>query len=172
VTPGPPGLDAWRPWSPNEVARRLAGLDVPWHVAGGWALDLWHGRQTRRHGDLEIAVPRERFPAVRERLAGFDLYVAGAGQVRPLPEGGVPPSDRRQVWVCDPGVRAWRMDIFCEPGDDRTWVCRRRPSGGGRRARGASGSAASESWQVWVHIRPELAKIRGRAAALADAVSR
>ncbi|KAB2594264.1 hypothetical protein [Streptomyces arboris] len=27
-------------WSPGEVARRLAGIDAPWYVAAGWALDL------------------------------------------------------------------------------------------------------------------------------------
>jgi hypothetical protein len=35
----PPDLDAWEPWQPAELAARLAGTDVPWCVAGGWALD-------------------------------------------------------------------------------------------------------------------------------------
>jgi len=40
-----------------EVAKLLAGVDVPWCVAAGWALDLFHGEVTREHEDLEIAVP-------------------------------------------------------------------------------------------------------------------
>jgi hypothetical protein len=55
-----PGVDAWRPWSPREIADRLADLTASWCVAGGWALDLWLGRETRMHQDLEIAIPREQ----------------------------------------------------------------------------------------------------------------
>jgi hypothetical protein len=28
-------------WPPSEVAQRLAGIDTPWYVAAGWALDLF-----------------------------------------------------------------------------------------------------------------------------------
>ena len=126
VDEGVPGLDAWDAWHPREAAARLAGLDVPWYVAAGWALDLWHGRQTREHGDLEIAVPRARLRRVRAHLtgAGFDLYMASGG-LRPLPPDQEMPEDRHQVWVCEPAVPAWRLDIFCEPSDADTWVFRR-----------------------------------------------
>jgi ribosome-associated protein len=64
--PDPP----WDPWRPEDVARLLAAVRVPWCVAAGWALDLFRGRQTREHGDLEIAVPAPDFGAVRDALAG------------------------------------------------------------------------------------------------------
>jgi hypothetical protein len=101
-------------------------LDAPWYVAAGWALDLWHGRQTRKHGDLEIAVPRALLDRVRRHLtgAGFDLYAASGRLTRLGPHDELSP-DRHQVWVCEPGVPAWRLDVFCEPTDGRTWVFRR-----------------------------------------------
>ena len=37
------GLDTWKPWRPGEAASRLAGVETPWCVAGGFALDLWRG---------------------------------------------------------------------------------------------------------------------------------
>ena len=40
-------LDDWAPWTPKEVAERLKDVTVPWYVAGGWAIDLFLGRQTR-----------------------------------------------------------------------------------------------------------------------------
>jgi ribosome-associated protein len=43
--PDPP----WDPWRPEDVARLLAAVRVPWCVAAGWALDLFRGRQTREH---------------------------------------------------------------------------------------------------------------------------
>ena len=85
----PPDGDAWQPWHPSEVARILAGTDVPWAVAGGWAIDLHLGRQTRAHEDIEVAIPRDQFPAFRRELTAFDLYQAADGGVRPLGAGRV-----------------------------------------------------------------------------------
>ena len=64
-------------WTPREVARRLAGTSVPWYVAAGWALDLFRGKQTREHPDIEIGVPAERFPEIRERFTGFAFDAVG-----------------------------------------------------------------------------------------------
>lgn len=58
-------------WTPSEVAERLAGVAAPWCVAAGWAVDLFRGRPTRGHGDIEIAVPAARFPEVRDRFPGY-----------------------------------------------------------------------------------------------------
>jgi hypothetical protein len=121
---GPP-LGAWRPWTPAEVARRLAGVHVPWCVVGGWAIDLFLGGQTRRHGDLEIAVARADLPVLRRALDDFVLHAVGDGQVRALATGEPPPHDTHQNWVLDVEADAWRMDVMLEPGDATTWVYRR-----------------------------------------------
>lgn len=124
----PPGVEAWRPWSPRELADHLAGVHATWCVAGGWALDLWHGRETRRHEDLELAVPRSQFGALRAALAAFELFTAGDGALVPLPHDQEPPTGRHQTWVLDPLAREWRTDIFLEPGDATTWIYRRDES--------------------------------------------
>jgi aminoglycoside-2''-adenylyltransferase len=120
-----PDVDAWHAWSPADAAQRLAGVSVPWCVAGGWALDLWRGRQTRPHEDLEIAVLRSQFECVRMQLKDLALCSAGYGQVTWLPADAQPPPERHQVWVLEESARAWRMDILLEPGDAEIWVFRR-----------------------------------------------
>jgi GNAT superfamily N-acetyltransferase len=121
VLPGPaPDQDRWEAWRPEEAATRLAGCPVPWAVAGGWAIDLHLGRQTREHEDLEIAIPRSDFPRYRPYLRGLDLYEVGAGRIQPLAEGGAP--TYHQVWASD---GAWRLDTFLEPGDAGTWISHR-----------------------------------------------
>jgi hypothetical protein len=50
--------DAWSPWHPRELAQRLEGMSKPWCIVGGWALDLWHGHETRAHEDIEFTVLR------------------------------------------------------------------------------------------------------------------
>jgi hypothetical protein len=124
---GPP-LEAWRAWHPDEVARELAGVNASWCVVGGWAIDLFLGRQTRAHQDLEIGVPRSQLPAIRQRLARFALHTVRDGEVRALAPGELPPLENHQNWVLDPGANAWRMDVMLEPGDAETWVYRRDES--------------------------------------------
>ncbi|MER7008983.1 hypothetical protein ABT297_38895 [Dactylosporangium sp. NPDC000555] len=105
----------WEPWPPAEVARRLRRVTAPWCVAGGWALDLWHGRETRAHEDIEIAVPEGAFDQVRAALAGFEL----------APPGGRTWQESHQTWVRDPHSGAFVLDVFREPHDGDTWISRR-----------------------------------------------
>jgi hypothetical protein len=113
----------WDPWHPDEVAQLLAGVAAPWYVAGGWALDLFRGRQTRHHGDLEIGVPAPDFGAIRAALAGYGFWVAGDGRLWPLDS---PAFDVMfQTWVSEPATGVFRLDVFREPQRDGAWVCRR-----------------------------------------------
>jgi hypothetical protein len=124
---GPP-LENWSmAWTPDQAAEALAGLAAPWAVAGGWALDLWIGSQSRSHGDLEIAVPAGGFPEIRERLEalGLKLFAIDDGEVIAFMPGEAPPGLGHQTWAMDPAVNGWRMDVFREPGDEATWVYRR-----------------------------------------------
>jgi len=129
--PGPfePDLSLWDAWRPAEVARLLAGVQAPWYVAGGWAIDLFLGEQRREHEDLEIAVPHDRFAEVAQALAGFELFVPGRERGRALVWPFAQAGDRRethpQTWVREPASGLWRLDVFREPSDNDTWVCRR-----------------------------------------------
>jgi hypothetical protein len=117
----------WVPFEPVHVAGLLQGVDVPWAVAGGHALDLFVGRTTRGHEDLEIAVPSERFTEVAEPLAvEFHVPVA-AGVLAPLAGRRLEEFDSHQTWGLDPAAPAWRIDVFREPTAAGNWVCRRDP---------------------------------------------
>jgi hypothetical protein len=107
----------------------MAGVEVPWCVVGGWSIDLFAGHETRDHHDLEIAVLRPDFPAVRRALSGrYRFHVVSDGEVRALADDEDPPSDRHQNWVLDPDAQEWRMDVMLEPGDADTWAFRRDPA--------------------------------------------
>ncbi|MER5726780.1 hypothetical protein ABT084_00250 [Streptomyces sp. NPDC002138] len=113
-------------WSPAEVAERLAGVSAPWYVAGGWAVDLFLGGRTRAHSDLEIAVPAARFGEVRDRFPGFVFDVVASDRVWELtPEVA---DLTHQTWLRDPSTGNFLVDVFREPHDGPTWICRRDPS--------------------------------------------
>lgn len=122
---GPP-LEAWEPWTPQFVSRTLEGVDVPWCVVGGWAIDLFLGRETRHHEDIEIAVPGIFFAPLRARLERrFALHAVGDGEVLRLQPGAPFPPNKHQCWVLDEAADQWRLDVMQEPGDAQTWVFRR-----------------------------------------------
>lgn len=122
-----PDLHAWDPWTPDDVFQMFRGIPAPWCVVGGWAIDLWLGRQTRHHEDIEIAVLPQDVMVFRSALPGCEFYSAGSGKIthlgrKDLPEG------MHQMWCLDCSARVWRLDIMIEPGDAETWRYRRDPS--------------------------------------------
>ncbi len=97
-------------------------------MAAGWAIDLFLGGGYREHGDLEIAVPRDRFPQIVEALGEFEIFVVGVprhGLVSPLEQASNALEATHQTWVREPETGLWRLDVFREPADGETWICRR-----------------------------------------------
>jgi hypothetical protein len=113
----------WDPWTPSEVAERLRDVTAPWAVAAGWALDLFAGSTSREHEDLEIAVPIGRFDEIHTALAGFEFWVVGSGHRWPLDHDAF--TVMQQTWVMDPATGVYHLDVFREPHDGDTWICRR-----------------------------------------------
>ena len=61
---------------PLAAASNMVGFRRPWCIAGGWALDLWLGRVTRNHADVEIAILREHQIDLRQYLDGWAFKIA------------------------------------------------------------------------------------------------
>lgn len=118
-----PDIDAWEAWRPEQIADLLEPVELPWAVAAGWAIDLHLGGDHREHGDLEIAVPRPRFGELLPLLDDFELWVPiGDGKgLKPFE----PDSESHQTWAREPTTHLWRFDVFREPADGATWICRR-----------------------------------------------
>ncbi|MFD9552308.1 nucleotidyltransferase domain-containing protein [Nocardia salmonicida] len=117
----------WDPWTPSVVAARLATCPVSWAVAGGWALDLFAGGISRAHDDIEITVPRADFPHIAAEFPEYEWDIVGDGELWPyhLAENRL---DLHQTWLRDPFTGAFHLDVFREPHDGDTWICRRDPT--------------------------------------------
>ncbi|TQF03082.1 hypothetical protein E6W39_13490 [Kitasatospora acidiphila] len=114
-------------WRPEQVAERLRGVSTTWCVAAGWALDLFRGRQSRPHGDLEIAAPAAAFPEVRDRFPEYVFDAVGSGQVWPAADAEALAATH-QTWARDPASGQFLFDVFREPHQGGVWVCRRDES--------------------------------------------
>jgi hypothetical protein len=115
----------WAQWSIEEVAQRLSDVKAPWCVAGGWALDMWRGQQTRVHDDVEIAILQSDWPVFSEALRDSRHFGAAGGRLHELPAGGDFPNDIRGIWVADGRKAFWRLEVLLEPGDGEIWIFRR-----------------------------------------------
>jgi hypothetical protein len=124
-----PDVTKWDAWRPEQVASLLAGVEAPWYVAGGWAIDLFVGGQRREHEDLEIAVPTNRFDEVLPALDGLEVFViTGPSEAIRIELARDRLEETHQTWVREPSNGRWRLDVFREPSDGDTWICRRDAS--------------------------------------------
>ncbi|MDH4982497.1 amino acid transporter [Hyphomicrobium sp. D-2] len=121
----PPSDDAWSAWDPEQLAQRLRGVPCVWYVVGGWALDLWHGEQTRPHDDLEFAVLPDDIARFRAALSELEFFTAHDGQLEHLAADAVPAPHIGQMWGLDREAGCWRVDMMIERGTQMRWVCKR-----------------------------------------------
>jgi hypothetical protein len=61
----------WEDFDPSRLWSLMCSFDAPWWVARGRALDLWMGRQTRAHQDVDIAVLRADQKQLHEVFGGW-----------------------------------------------------------------------------------------------------
>lgn len=120
-----PDLLRWDPLTIEQVAELMRGVGVPWWVAGGWAIDLFIGRQTRAHDDIEIAVYRDDLDALRAQLRGWEIFVAESGTLTPLPTDGPLPVSSHELWSRERGHDAWELEILVEERTGDRWTYRR-----------------------------------------------
>ncbi len=146
----------WAPLAPKEAAAELRELPIRWWVAGGWAADLHSGRQTRPHGDMDIAVLRSEHEALRTYLAGWDLQIAYGGRLRPWRNGAVGPPENA-VWARPDVGGPWWLDIKIELNEGGEWVYRRHP-----RVRRPLESIGRTSTDGIPYLDPEIVSLYGK----------
>lgn len=59
----------------------MEGFPAPGCVAGGWAVDLFLGKVTREHGDVDIAIFRDDQRAVHDHFRGWQVRKVVRGQL-------------------------------------------------------------------------------------------
>jgi GrpB-like predicted nucleotidyltransferase (UPF0157 family) len=71
----------------NRVAEELHDFPYPWHICGGWALDVFLGRVTRVHHDVDVEVSREVQLALQHYLTtrGWKMVTPFDERLQPWP---------------------------------------------------------------------------------------
>jgi len=122
LTP-PPSLGRWEPLTPDELDEVMSAVDRSWWLAGGWAIDLFLGRRTREHEDIDVQILRPDHVAVRAALSGWDAYAADPpGTLRPWPVGEELAADVHDIWVRRGAGDPWRLQLMIADVDGDDWV--------------------------------------------------
>lgn len=116
---------------PDEVAsavlRLMDGFGAPWCVAGGWALDLFLGRATRPHADLELAVFRQDQSRLRAHFEGWKFMVSVDGRREPLQQGETLELPLHEIHAYSPGEPQLSIEFLLNERDAASWIFRRNP---------------------------------------------
>ena len=115
----------WAPLSVQETAELLSSLSVAWWIAGGQAIDLFVGRETRLHGDTDVLIRPDDQLVVQRHLAGWDLHKTKQPGLAPWPDGeflGPPVND---VWCRRTSGSPWQLQFMLLDTDGEDWVFRR-----------------------------------------------
>jgi hypothetical protein len=116
----------WEPLSVPEVAGLFGGAPFPWWVAGGRAIDLFVGRETRRHGDTDLQLLRRDQLAAQEALAGWDLHAADPpGTLRRWMPGEELRPPVNHVWCRRAPGAPWALQLMLAEAEDGRWLFRR-----------------------------------------------
>lgn len=142
----------WAPLTPREVVERFSDFTGNWCIAGGWGLDLFMGKDTRRHEDIDILIFRKDQSAIQLLLADQELFVVDPpGALRPWlrEETLVPPL--YNIWVRANTEAPWSIQLMIQDVIGGEWLFRRDDT-----IRGALSGLIVRSDEGWPILSPEI----------------
>ena len=102
----------------------MSDFHAPWALAGGWALDVFVGRQSRTHDDIDIGILRADQQQLRSRVSGrVEKVVAGQlAEWAPTEVLELPVHEIHVMWP-----DGYRLEFLLNEHDPLTdeWVFRR-----------------------------------------------
>lgn len=110
---------------PYEKAHNIiakAGIDC-W-IAGGWALDLFHGRKTREHVDTDILILRRDQLKLKNIFHRWQMYHTHAPGLR-LWNGTEYLENIPNIWLRQRRDSPWSLEIMFLDTQNNEWIYKR-----------------------------------------------
>jgi aminoglycoside-2''-adenylyltransferase len=121
----------WEPLGLDEVKRLFGTVAAPWWIAGGRALDMFLGHETRKHDDIEVALLRRDQLAFRDALADWDVQIRHAGELIPWKRGEtITKGEHHEIWAREAPDGPWRLELLLEESEGKRWRYRGNSSVG------------------------------------------
>lgn len=108
----------------QEVAQWMAAFEGKWFIAGGWAIDLHIGEETRSHDDIEVAVFREDQSLLGETMSGWKVHVI---EDKELKEWNQMEHLELPIHEIHAKTDTQELEILLNEKEGNNWVYRRNP---------------------------------------------
>ena len=114
----------------EKVASLLRDLPCEWYVCGGWAVDLFLGRVTRAHKDVDVSIARRNQLEVRDYMSarGWRLEKAHDGGLTPWEDGEFLSPPLHTVWCRSDAHEPDFVEFQLDDIDGETFRFRRDPT--------------------------------------------
>ncbi len=140
----------WAPTPFSAVVHIIQSAGYPCWVAGGWALDLFHGRQTRDHADTDVLILRQDQLHIKRLFKDWEMFHTHAPGLRYWRHDEYLPNIPN-VWVRENARSAWAFEIMFQDCEDGEWVYRRN-----RQIRGPLCDMGLVNSEGIPYLRPEI----------------
>lgn len=117
--------EAWKPLTIEEVRTRFEPFGVDWWVAGGVAIDLFLGWQTRDHEDIDLEMFKTDREILFEIFPGWDLHYVEQSALHDWKPGMPMLPEVFGIWGRPTPQDPWAVEIMLCDGDGETWLFRR-----------------------------------------------
>ena len=106
------------------VRRAMVGFRAPWHVVGGWAVDLHLRRITRQHHDIEVAIFRDdQLELIRHFDGQAEITWQQAGSWYAWDPGHLLVHPLHQIRLCT--TQGLEFDVLLNDREGDEWIYRR-----------------------------------------------
>jgi len=124
-----PGQTNCVPTHPREILSLLGDAPFPWWITGGWALDLYLGRQTRSHFDTDVAIARRDQLTAQRFLDKWDFSSTRRNEdgeivLHQWKPGEILGEQFPGVWARESKDDPWRFEFHFHEIDDDLWTFR------------------------------------------------
>ena len=119
-------MDAdWNPLEIAEIQSRFAATSAPWWIAGGRAIDLFLGWETRAHADIDIEMFRSDTDVLFDVFGGWELKLMSGGDLTPFSRDKDLAPEVFGVWGRPSPSDPWSVEVMLADGDMAEWKFRR-----------------------------------------------
>lgn len=112
----------------GTVVTLMSGFPAPWCVAGGWAIDLFLGRMTRAHDDVDVAVFREDQRAIHDCWPHWSKQKVVAGTFQDWPADEWLSLPIHEIHIQSPDEPPRVVEFLLNERDGERWIFRRNPA--------------------------------------------
>lgn len=116
----------WKPLTPQEVLKLFNDIQIPWWMAGGYAIEFYVGTSFRNHEDIDLIICRDDMPALKNQLPDWQFYISDKpGTLRYWQEDQELPKNVYDIWLRKDDQSPWQIQIMVNDHEGKDFLYKR-----------------------------------------------